>query len=173
MLSLDGVPRDIVTLCGIPIMPHFAELPSKSECRAQLGACMLALPLCVCVCVQKSWVRAHEGVGQHNMFTELRDDVPVIVQMSGGSDVFDIYELLLKVCVCMCVCRSDTWPTIVAYTSPPRAPPSSSSSGVSAMPGGGHHWATEGCSFQAGVLQGVSVIVVWCELYSCSGTHKC
>lgn len=37
MLQHCGVPRDIVELCGIPIVPAFANLASKRECREALG----------------------------------------------------------------------------------------------------------------------------------------
>ena len=38
MLQHCGVPRDIVQLCGIPIVPAFANLTSKAQCREALGA---------------------------------------------------------------------------------------------------------------------------------------
>ena len=39
MLQHAGVPEHLLQLSGIPIVPEFAGVPSKSKCREALGAC--------------------------------------------------------------------------------------------------------------------------------------
>lgn len=80
MLEYFGIPRRRMTRMGIPIVMPFTHLPSKEEAFAQLQAHH----------AEESAANPEKGMAP------LRDDLPTVLQMSGGSDVFKLHEELLK-----------------------------------------------------------------------------